>query len=85
MPNPQCYANSSTPRVAGRPPFLQIDADQLLEAHLNQEPPPLNRFASNVNPVFEELVAMMLRKNRDLRPPNLSFVQKQLHDISVYR
>jgi serine/threonine-protein kinase len=71
--------------VAGRPPFLQIDADQLLEAHLEQEPPPLNRFASNVNPVFEELVSMMIRKNRDLRPPNLSFVQKQLHDISVYR
>ena len=33
----------------------------------------------------EELIAMMLRKNRDLRPPDLSFVQKQLHDISVYR
>jgi len=69
----------------GRPPFLQIDADQLLEAHLDQEPAPLSRFVPEVNPAFEELVAMMLRKNRDLRPPDLSFVQKQLHDISVYR
>jgi eukaryotic-like serine/threonine-protein kinase len=71
--------------VAGRPPFLQIDTDQLLAAHLEQEPPPLSRFAAGVNPAFEELVAMMLRKNRDLRPPDLSFVQKQLHDITVYR
>ncbi|HUV38870.1 MAG TPA: serine/threonine-protein kinase [Planctomycetota bacterium] len=71
--------------VAGRPPFLQIDADQLLEAHVSEEPPALSRFAADVNPAFEELVAMMLRKNRDLRPPDLSFVQKQLHDISVYR
>lgn len=71
--------------VAGRPPFLQIDADQLLEAHISQEPPPLSRFVPNINPAFEELVAMTLRKNRDLRPPDLSFVQKQLHDISVYR
>ena len=71
--------------VAGRPPFLQIDADQLLEAHLSQEAPALSRLAPDVNPAFEELVAMMLRKNRDLRPPDLSFVQKQLHDISVYR
>jgi serine/threonine-protein kinase len=71
--------------VAGRPPFLQIDADQLLEAHVSQEPPPLSRFAPDVNPAFEELVAMMLRKNRDLRPPDLAFVQKQMHDISVHR
>ena len=71
--------------VAGRPPFLQIDADQLLEAHISQEPPPLGRFAPEVNPAFEELVMMMLRKNRDLRPPDLSFVQKQMHGLSVYR
>ena len=71
--------------VAGRPPFLQIDADQLLEAHVSQEPPPLGRFAPEVNPAFEEMVMMMLRKNRDLRPPDLSFVQKQLHGLSVYR
>jgi len=71
--------------VAGRPPFLQIDADQLLEAHVSEEPASLSRFAPDVNPTFEELVAMMLRKNRDLRPPDLSFVQKQLHDVSVYR
>jgi serine/threonine-protein kinase len=70
--------------VAGRPPFLQIDADQLFEAHIRQEPPALGRFAPDVNPAFEELVAMMIRKNRDLRPPDLSFVQKQLHDITVY-
>jgi serine/threonine-protein kinase len=71
--------------VAGRPPFLQIDADQLLEAHVSEEPPPLSRFAPQVNPAFEDLVAMMLRKNRDLRPPDLSFVQKQMHGIPVYR
>ena len=71
--------------VTGRPPFLQIDADQLLEAHVSQEPPPLSRLVPEVNPVFEELVAMMLRKDRDLRPPDLSFVQKQLHDTAVYR
>ena len=71
--------------VAGRPPFLQIDADQLLEAHVSQEPPPLGRMAPNVNPAFEELVMMMLRKNRDLRPPDLNFVQKQLHGLSVFR
>jgi serine/threonine-protein kinase len=71
--------------VAGRPPFLQIDTDQLLEAHVSEEPPPLSRFAPQVNPAFEELIAMMLRKNRDLRPPDLSFVQKQMHDLTVYR
>jgi len=71
--------------VAGRPPFLQIDADQLFEAHASQDPPPLGRFAPEVNPAFEELVMMMLRKNRDLRPPDLSFVQKQLHGLPVFR
>ena len=71
--------------IAGRPPFLQIDADQLLEAHVSEEPTPLSRFAPDVSAAFEELVAMMLRKNRDLRPPDLSFVQKQLHGITVYR
>ena len=45
----------------------------------------MSRFAPEVGPAFEELVAMMLRKNRDLRPPDLAFVQKQMHDISVYR
>ena len=71
--------------AAGRPPFLQIDADQLFKAHIHQAPPPLSRFAGDVNPAFEELVMMMLRKNRDLRPPDLSFVQKQLHGLTVYR
>ncbi len=71
--------------VAGRPPFWQIDADQLFEAHISQEPPPLGRFAPDVNPAFEEIVMMMLRKNRDLRPPDLSFVQKQLYGLPVFR
>ena len=71
--------------VAGRPPFLEIDTDQLLEAHLNEQPPTLSRLVPDVSPAFEELVAMMLRKNRDLRPPDLSFVQKQLHNVPVYR
>ncbi len=71
--------------VAGRPPFLQIDAAELIKAHVSQEPIPLGRLAANVNPAFEELVMMMLRKNRDLRPPDLNYVQKQLHGLSVFR
>ena len=71
--------------AAGRPPFLDIDADHVLEAHLETEPPPISRFQPEVNPAFEELVATMIRKDRNLRPPQLSFVQKQLHEIDVFR
>ena len=71
--------------ASGRPPFMEIGPDQLLASHLEDTPPSLNRLVPNIHPGYEELVAMMLAKPVEMRPPDMLTVQRRLREVSLYR
>jgi serine/threonine-protein kinase len=60
--------------IAGRPPFQGKRLRQLLEAHRFRTPPALSAFASDVPPWLDEIVATMLAKSPDHRPPSMPAV-----------
>jgi serine/threonine protein kinase len=53
--------------LAGRPPFVEETAWQLVLAHLEKEPPPLQQLRPEVRPDLSAVVARMLAKDPDQR------------------
>ena len=54
--------------LAGRPPFLGEETEELRRKHLNEAPQPVNEIEPRVPVAFSRVILRALEKDRDLRP-----------------
>ncbi len=64
--------------VAERPPFVAQTVVQLLAAHMNEPPPPLNSLVEKVSPDLVKLVDQLLAKEPADRPADMAVVREEL-------
>lgn len=68
--------------LAGQPPFRSERRSDVVRAHLFQPAPPLNEVADQpLPPALVHLVASLLEKAPDARPPSAAVVRRHLHAI----
>jgi serine/threonine protein kinase len=67
--------------VCGRPPFVFTCVGDLVAAHLDEPPPDPHQLAPDVPPGLSALIAQMLAKAPDSRPPTMAAVSQALDDI----
>jgi eukaryotic-like serine/threonine-protein kinase len=67
--------------ITGRTPFAAASVSETFANLINKEPPPLARFAENVPPELQRIVAKTLRKNRDERHQTMKGVAGDLKDL----
>lgn len=65
----------------GRLPFEFPDKEDVLEAHLHADPPPVSRFAPTVPPGLEEVMMQLLAKNPEDRYPSAEAVMDALDNV----
>lgn len=69
--------------LSGRLPFQHNDASRLVEAHLQDTPPDLQRLALNIPQPVCELVARMLAKSSLRRPTNCDALIDELTELEI--
>ncbi|MFE2324935.1 PQQ-binding-like beta-propeller repeat protein [Streptomyces sp. NPDC059385] len=67
--------------LTGRPPFGDLSGFALLAAHRKTPPPPVGKAVPGLPPGLDELVAALLAKNPDHRPPTAAHVRDRLQEL----
>jgi len=67
--------------LAGRPPFQGAVAD-VVDCQKVRSPPRVSSLVPEVPPVLDDLIATLLAKTPDARPPNVAVVARQLAALS---
>jgi serine/threonine protein kinase len=70
--------------VTGRPPFRAANPGDLMQKHLYEQPLPPKSYSPMVTREFDELVMLMLDKNKDKRPRNFHEVLMRMQKMHVY-
>ena len=68
--------------LGGHHPFASRDSHETLAHQVLTVPPPLSWLREDVDPDLELLVARMLRKRPDLRPPSVEAVADELAELA---
>lgn len=70
--------------LAGRPPFVSPDRDELLRKHLAEQAPYVRTYRREVSVKMDELVLEMLSKRPDHRPQSVREIAARVKDIRVF-
>jgi len=70
--------------LAGRPPFISNDRDDILKKHLLEQPADIRTYRKDVSVKMDELVLHMLSKRRAQRPETIDEVVRRMKDIQVF-
>ncbi|MGO9451690.1 MAG: protein kinase domain-containing protein [Candidatus Binataceae bacterium] len=69
--------------VTGRPPFLGDDLKAIIFQHINAEPVPPSKLASETPRALDELILKLLKKNPQDRPVSAAAARNALRSIAV--
>ena len=70
--------------VAGTPPFVGSNTNELLSKHLKARPPSLEAANPNVSPAFSNLIRRTMAKKPADRPPSVSDFLEELRHIPIF-
>ncbi|HVR63347.1 MAG TPA: protein kinase [Polyangia bacterium] len=69
--------------VCGHPPFVRVGAGDLLIAHMTEPPPPVQALNPGVPAALQALIADMLAKDPEARPPSMTVVATHLGALGM--
>ena len=69
--------------IAGRAPFTNPGAGELIGAHLFMQPDPPSMYQPGISPETEQLVMSLLAKKPEDRPPSADALAKRLHKVPL--
>jgi serine/threonine protein kinase len=69
--------------TGGRLPFEYTDEEEMMDAHLHANPPPVRQLAPTVPPGLEEAITRLLAKNLEDRYPSAEAVMDVLDTVHV--
>lgn len=68
--------------LTGRPPFSGETAMSVAVKHLNDKPPALSEFRSDLPPALQDLIKRLINKKKEDRPANFALIVSELKQIS---
>jgi serine/threonine protein kinase len=71
--------------LSGKPPFTGDTAKDLLSKHLNQSPPSLRAYNSNVTEDFSELLRRSMAKKPSDRPKSVEDFLQEVRKMRIYQ
>jgi serine/threonine-protein kinase len=67
--------------ACGRPPFIAHNIAEAYTKHLTEPPPPVAGFAPDMPPAFDLLIAHLLAKKPDDRPPSMAAIAQMFEAL----
>lgn len=68
--------------LTGRPPFSGETAMSVAVKHLNDKPPALSDFRSDLPPALQDLIKRLINKKKEDRPANFALIVSELKQIA---